>query len=98
MEHDDRPPHSFHALEIWGYEKKAGEYSNYIFDNFSPPRKYVSAVWKGKALTWRKTGAGAYMDRFIFVRRGKDAYRVSYEAQRNGKQWSTVDVLQCKRR
>lgn len=97
MEHDDRPPHSFHALEIWGYNKKTNEYSNYVFDNYSPARKYLSAGWKGQVLTWRKTGDGAYMDRFIFVRGGTDEYRVTYAARSNGKKWSTIDVLQCKR-
>lgn len=98
MRHDDRPPHSFHALEMWGYDKAAKRFTGYVFDNFSGARRYTSSGWQGDRLTWRNASADAPTDRFVFKRHGSHEYRVTYARSRDGKVWRDIDTLICKQK
>ena len=98
MRHDDQPPFPFHALEMWDYDKTAKQFTAYIFDNFSGIRHFVSPGWAGEGLTWTNAAAmhGA-TDRFVFEKRDDAGYQVTYYLTRDGKKWSPVDSLRCRR-
>ncbi len=99
MRHDDQPPFSFHALELWGFDKTAGQFSAYIFDNFSGIRRFTSPGWADNRLVWTDTASvGGATDRFLFERKDSAQYQVTYAVSRDGKTWADVDTLQCQRR
>src|ERR1700735_4890405 len=37
---DDKPPNRFHALELWGFDKTANHFTNFIHDNFGGVRQF----------------------------------------------------------
>ncbi|GAP65559.1 hypothetical protein MBSD_n0849 [Mizugakiibacter sediminis] len=96
LRHDDRPPHAFHALELWGYDEHAGRFDAHVFDNFAGARRYASMGWQGGALVWLGDGDTA-ADRFSFERRGLAAYRVTYARRGADGRWIDVDTLDCRR-
>lgn len=96
LRHDDRPPHAFHARELWGYDAQAGRFDAHVFDNFAGARRYASAGWQGDALVWLD-GDAPGADRFIFERRDPAAYRVTYARRDAAGRWIDVDTLHCRR-
>jgi hypothetical protein len=100
MRHDDQPPYPFHALELWGFDKDSRQLAAYLFDNFSSPRHFASSGWKDDRLTWTNTAsARGVTDRFVFQRKGAQAYQVTYAVTRgSGTAWATVDTSLCHKR
>lgn len=96
LRHDDRPPHAFHALELWGYDAHAGRFDAHVFDNFAGARRYASTGWQDDALVWPGEGEPA-ADRLSFERRGPAAYRVTYARRDAAGRWIDVDTLDCRR-
>lgn len=97
MRHADRPPHTFHALEMWGYDKGPRQFTGYVFDDFSCIRHFSSPGWVGNRLVWTNAASthGA-TDRFEFERNGRAGYRVTYATRQNGKDWTVGDTLSCR--
>ncbi len=96
LRHDDEPPFSFHALELWGYDSKAARYTAHVFDNFGGGREFTSPGWEGDHLTWTNVDTGApKRDRFVFERQPDAGYRYTYEVSTDGSTWTGVDSLTC---
>src|SRR5271168_5489966 len=41
VRHDDLPPNRFHAFEMWGFDKEAKQFVNFVYDNFGGARKFT---------------------------------------------------------
>jgi hypothetical protein len=48
---DDNAPHVFHALELWGFDKAANRFTNFVPDNFGGVRLFNSPGEEGDTLT-----------------------------------------------
>ena len=97
---DDVPPNRFHARELWGFDKKAKQFSNFIFDNFGGARLFTSPGWEGDKLIW--TG-GAIANtappdqRFIFQKASPEEMVVSWEVRKPQGDWVVGDRLTCRK-
>lgn len=97
LRHDDEPPFSFHALELWGYDATAGRFVAYMYDSGGGMREFTSPGWEGDSFTWTNVDTSApKRDRFVFDRGPQGAYRFTYEVSADGNTWSGVDSLTCK--
>ena len=98
MRPDDQPPYTFHALELWGYEKDAKQFNGYFFDNFSGIRHFTSPGWADNRLVWTDTAStNGITDRFVFERKDATVYEVTYAMRRDGRTWTVGDTLMCQR-
>ena len=85
MHHDDQPPYHFQALELWGYDRGSKQFTAYAFDNFSGIRHFTSPGWQDDRITWTDTApARGVTDRFVFQRKDRRSYRVTYAVTRDG--------------
>lgn len=95
LRHDDAPPFSFHALELWGYDAKAGRFTARVYDNFGGDREFTSPGWEGGRFTWSNVDtSAAKRDRFVFEKE-PGGYRYTYEVSTDGATWTGVDSLLC---
>jgi len=96
LRHADTPPFPFQALELWGYDSKAGHFVAYIYDNFGGVREFASPGWEGDSFTWTNVDTSMpKRDRFVFLRQPKGAYTFTYEVTSGGDAWTGVDSLSC---
>lgn len=95
LRHDDEPPFSFHALEVWGYDDQANRYTAHIYDNFGGSREFTAPGWEGERLTLTNVDTSApKRDRFVFDK-VPGGYRYTYEVSGDGASWTGVDSLTC---
>jgi hypothetical protein len=96
LRHTDTPPFPFQALELWGYDDKAGHFVAYIYDNFGGVREFASPGWDGDSFTWTDVDTSMpKRDRFVFERQPAGGYRFTYEVSGDGVTWTGVDRLTC---
>jgi hypothetical protein len=95
MRHLDRPPFGFQAVEMWRYDAASKRFDNYVFDNTSGIRHYVSSGWDGARLTWTLDAKAEQPDRFVFERKDAGHYQVDYARPAHAGNWVIVDTLQC---
>jgi hypothetical protein len=100
VQSDDAPPNRFHARELWGYDKNAKRFRNFIFDNFGGARLFSSPGWDGDKLVW--TGdAFANTDpptqHFIFQKTSPQEFVVSWEVRKPPANWAVGDRLTCRK-
>jgi hypothetical protein len=104
VRHDDLPPNRFHAFEMWGFDKEAKQFVNFIYDNFGGARKFTSSGWSENTLIWAgesHTASPAALERFVFRRadsgRGPGQFVVNYEVKRGSADWAIGDSLTCRK-
>jgi hypothetical protein len=96
LRQDDQPPNLFHALAFWGWSKALNQFTSRVLDSTGSDRLFSSPGWTGDTLTWIREAADTpAAEKFVFVR-NPSTFGYRYDVLRDG-QWSTVDVLECKR-
>jgi hypothetical protein len=101
VQSDDVPPNRFHARELWGYDKNAKRFRNFIFDNFGGARLFTSPGWDGDKLVWTGdafASADAPAQRFIFQKSSPQEFAVSWEVRKPQADWAVGDRLTCRKR
>lgn len=96
---DDKPPNRFHALELWGFDKTANHFTNFIHDNFGGIRQFNSAGWEGDTLTWTGNVLAtppAANERFVLQRKSAKEFVISYDTRKAQADWATIDRLTCR--
>jgi hypothetical protein len=100
VRHDDLPPNRFHAFEMWGFDKEAKQFVNFIYDNFGGARKFTSSGWSENAMIWAGESLKASpvaLERFVFRRVDSGQFLVNYEVKRGPDDWAIGDTLTCKK-
>jgi hypothetical protein len=96
MQQDDRPPNQFHALEMWGFDENAKQFTNFIYDNFGGVRSFTSPGWSGKQLVWTgETSPQQTRERFIFEQSSGSALVVTWQVRKGEGDWVVGDTLTC---
>jgi len=96
LRHDDDPPFSFHAFEMWGYDAKDQRFIAHMYDNLGGAREFDSPGWQGDSFTWTNVDTTtAKRDRFVFEKQPDGGYRFTYEVSADGSSWTGVDSLLC---
>jgi hypothetical protein len=87
---DDKAPNRFHALELWGFDKAANHFTNFIYDNFGGVRQFNSAGWEGDTLTWTGNTLAtppALNERFVIERKSPKEFVISYGVRKQQGDW-----------
>jgi hypothetical protein len=95
--HDDLPPGSYHAVEVWGLPTKDGRFNMVVLDNFGGTRHFVSDGWHGATLAWTGDAQVIPAQRFVYTRLDATRFRVDWEVSRDGKPFAMGDTLTCTR-
>ncbi len=95
----DKEPNRFHALELWGFDKSANHFTNFIHDNFGGVREFSSPGWDNDTLTW--TGdllatPSATTQRFVIERKSAKEFVITWETRKAETDWTGGDRLTCK--
>lgn len=96
---DDKAPNRFHALELWGFDKTANHFTNFVYDNLGGARLFQSAGWEGDTLTWTGnalTSPPAANERFVIERKSPKEFVISYDTRKPQADWATGDHLTCR--
>jgi hypothetical protein len=96
---DDKAPNRFHALELWGFDKTAKHFTNFIYDNFGGARLFQSSGWDGDNLTWTGNALAsppAANERFVIERKSPKEFVISYDTRKAQADWATGDRLTCR--
>jgi hypothetical protein len=100
VQSDDAPPNRFHARELWGYDKSAKRFRNFIFDNFGGARLFTFPGWDGDKLVWTGdafANTDAPAQRFIFEKTSPQEFVVSWEVRKPQADWAVGDRLTCRK-
>jgi hypothetical protein len=95
----DRAPSPFHALELFGYDKTAKHFTNFIYDNFGGVRLFNSSGWEADTLTWTGNALAASAtpsERFVIERKSTKEFVITWEVRRPPADWAPGDRLTCK--
>jgi len=95
----DRAPSPFHALELFGYDKTAKHFTNFIYDNFGGVRLFNSPGWEADTLTWTGNmlaASGVLSERFVIERKSAKEFVITWETRKVGADWNAGDRLTCK--
>jgi hypothetical protein len=95
----DREPSPFHALELFGYDKTANHFTNFIHDNFGGVRLFNSPGWEADTLTW--TGnllatSAPPSERFVIERKSAKEFVITWETRKPQADWAAGDRLTCR--
>ena len=96
---DDNPPNRFHALELWGFDRTANHFTNFIHDNFGGVRQFNSAGWEGDTLTWTGNALATpptTNERFVLQRKSAKEFVIAYDTRKGQGDWNTIDRLTCR--
>jgi hypothetical protein len=93
--HDDLPPASYHALETWVFDAKAGQFRAAVADS-GGIRRFDAPVWQGDRLTWSSAPDVQPAQKFVYVRQADGTLRVDWQVMRDGR-FVVGDTLICKR-
>ncbi len=96
---DDKTPNRFHALELWGLDKAANHFTNFVHDNFGGVRQFNSTGWEGDRLTWTGNALAippAANERFLIERKSPKEFVITYDTRKPQADWSTIDRLTCR--
>lgn len=94
--HQDRAPNKYKALGMWGFERGSGKFVMVVHDNFGGARRFESDGWKdGKVIFVNSVNTPpiSYSERFIFERVTERSFKMSYETNKDGKEWKLGDYL-----
>jgi hypothetical protein len=94
----DREPSPFHALELFGYDKTAKHFTNFIHDNFGGVRMFISPGWEADTLTWTGNALAASSpasERFVIERKSAKEFAITWETRRPDADWKSGDQLSC---
>lgn len=97
---DDKAPNRFHALELWGFDKAANHFTNFIHDNFGGARLFNSPGWDGDTLIWTGNllaGLPTLDERFVIERKSLKEFVISWDVRKPQADWTTGDRLTCSR-
>jgi hypothetical protein len=95
FQHDDKPPHNYHALAEWGWDETGKRFVSTVQDSSGGSRLFHASGWQGAQLTWEGGSIGSADDQqFLFEKLPPQKFRISYAVQKNGS-WTTVDVSIC---
>ena len=95
----DQAPSTFHALELFGYDKAAKHFTNFIHDNFGGVRLFDSPGWEADTLTWTGnmlSASAAPSERFVIERKSAKEFVITWETRKVGADWTAGDRLTCK--
>ncbi len=95
---DDNAPNVFHALELWGFDKAANHFTNFIHDNFGGVRLLNSSGWDGDTLIWigdALANPPATNQRFVIARKSPKEFIISWEVRKPQADWVVGDRLTC---
>jgi hypothetical protein len=95
----DKAPSPFHALELFGYDKTAKHFSNFIYDNFGGVRLFNSPGWEADTLTWTGNmlaASAAPSERFVIERKSAKEFVITWETRKPPADWNADDRLTCK--
>jgi hypothetical protein len=96
----DQAPSQFHALELFGYDKGAKHFTNFIHDNFGGVRLFNSPGWEADTFTWTGNAlaaSAAQSERFVIERKSAKEFVITWETRKVGADWNAGDRLTCKR-
>jgi hypothetical protein len=96
---DDNAPNHFHAMELWGFDKTANHFTNFIYDNFSGVRLFHSRGWEGDTLTWTGNMLAATPsldERFVIERKSATEFVIAYDVRKSQTDWLAADRLTCR--
>lgn len=94
--HDDQPPNSYHAVELWGAARTG--LTAAIVDAYSGTRVFTSAGWTNESLTWTRTMDAKPIERFVYVRDSEDRMRLDWATSKDGLAFKLGDTLSCERK
>jgi hypothetical protein len=95
----DRAPSQFHALELFGYDKAAKHFTNFIHDNFGGVRLFHSPGWEAETFSWTGNMLSASdwpSERFVIERKSAKEFVITWETRKVGADWNAGDRLTCK--
>jgi hypothetical protein len=95
----DRDPSPFHALELFGYDKTAHQFTNFIHDNFGGVRMFNSPGWEAETFTWTGNALAASAppsERFVIERKTAKEFVITWETRKTQADWTPGDRLTCK--
>jgi Protein of unknown function (DUF1579) len=95
----DQAPSTFHALELFGYDKAAKHFTNFIYDNFGGVRLFNSPGWEAETFTWTGNILSALAtpsERFVIERKSAKEFVITWETRKVGADWNAGDGLTCK--
>jgi hypothetical protein len=95
VRHDDVPPNSYHALEIWTMNKTGTGARAAVSDKYSGMRWFESTGWVGSILTWTRLENGIAAEQFAYEFKGENM-KVEWSIARNGKM-TLGDAILCRR-
>lgn len=94
--HQDRAPNRYKALGTWGFERNSGKFLMIVEDNFGGTRRFESDGWKDGKVVFAhavESPAASSDERFTFERTDDKTFKMSYETNRDGKEWKLGDFL-----
>ncbi len=94
--HDDLPPSSYRALEIWAYDAKTLQFRASVVDGSGGVRQFSASGWDGDTLTWTSAPDVQPAQKFVYVRQPQGTLRVDWQIMRDGR-FVLGDTLTCKR-
>jgi hypothetical protein len=97
---DDKEPNRFHALELWGFDKAANHFTNFIHDNFGGARLFNAPGWDGDTLIWTGNLLAApptLDERFVIERKSPKEFVISWDVRKPQTDWTTGDRLICRK-
>lgn len=96
--HADKAPAAYRALEAWAWNARAGRFQATVLDNGGGTRLMTSRGWQGDTLTWTVATPSQPAQAFVYVRQGRDRFRLDWKIVPPGKQAMVVgDTLTCRR-
>lgn len=96
---DDNAPSVFHALELWGFDKSANHFTNFIHDNFGGVRLFTSSGWDAQTLIWSGDSLAdppAASQRFVIERKPSKDFVITWQVRKPRSDWITGDRLTCR--
>jgi len=95
----DREPSPFHALELFGFDKTAHHFTNFIHDNFGGVRLFNSPGWEADRLTWTGDALATLAtpsERFVIERKSSKEFLITWETRKRQAEWTAGDRLTCR--
>lgn len=95
---DDNAPSVFHALELWGFDKSAHHFTNFIHDNFGGVRLFTSPGWGAGTFIWTGDALAnppAASQRFVIERKSAKGFVITWQVRKPPSDWITGDSLTC---
>jgi hypothetical protein len=94
LRHDDIPPNTYHAVELWGIGGKSGPRAA-IADAYGGVRWFVATGWTGPVLDWDRVESGETKERFRYTLLGGGRFTIEWFAQNANGQLVSGDRVTC---